>query len=416
MIFTNLINEFKKNNLLFNFILSLFLLYPISIVAGPALIEITIFISTVIFFYYLVTKKYDLSASFKDKNIKIILLFIAICIVSSLTSENIFYSIKSSFFSIRFLLYFLIVFFLLKYSENIILLFFYFTSAFIFLCLVDSYMQLILGYNIFFYETGQNRVTGLFFEEKKLGRYLITISPILVGIYLLKVKREINNKVIIVFTFLIFVFFICLFTAERVSMFYSGFSIFILILSAYKISKKYLILILIPIILLASIYQMKIYKFDDQVKNTIKQITNNKSEFSYPSKEHRAFMITSYKLFKENFLLGVGPKNYRNKCAEIEFKDVKNCSTHPHNIFFQLLVETGILGILIYIYIFFLILKKILFFIFFEKTLDPKIFFILPVFYFLNPFLPSGNFFNNWFMAIGTISLPFYMYFNENKK
>ena len=127
-------------------------------------------------------------------------------------------------------------------------------------------------------------------------------------------------------------------------------------------------------------------------------------------------MITSYKLFKENFLLGVGPKNYRNKCAEIKFKGVKNCSTHPHNIFFQLLVETGILGLLIYIYIFFLILKKILFFIFFEKTLDPKIFFILPVFYFLNPFLPSGNFFNNWFMAIGTISLPFYMYFNENKK
>ena len=67
-------------------------------------------------------------------------------------------------------------------------------------------MQLILGYNIFFYETGQNRVTGLFFEEKKLGRYLITISPILVGIYLLKVEREINYKFIIVFTFLIFVF------------------------------------------------------------------------------------------------------------------------------------------------------------------------------------------------------------------
>ena len=210
MIFTNLTNEFKKNNLLFNFLLSLFLLYPISIVFGPALIEITILISTVIFFYYLVIKKHNISASFKNKNIIIILLFIAICIVSSLTSENIFFSIKSSFFSIRFLLYFLIVFFLLKYSENIILLFFYFTSAFIFICLVDSYIQLILGYNIFFYETNQNRVTGLFFEEKKLGRYLITITPILVGIYLLKVEKEINKKFIIVFTFLLFVFIICL--------------------------------------------------------------------------------------------------------------------------------------------------------------------------------------------------------------
>ena len=154
-------------------------------------------------------------------------------------------------------------------------------------------------------------------------------------------------------------------------MFYSGFSIFILILSAYKISKKYLILFLIPIILLTSIYQMKIYKFDDQVKNTIKQITNNKSEFSYPSKEHRAFMTTSYKLFKENFLLGVGPKNYRNKCAEIEFKDVKNCSTHPHNIFSIISRNRYSRNINLYLYIF-LILKKILFFIFFEKTLILK--------------------------------------------
>lgn len=416
MIFTNLINEFKKNNLLFNFLLFLFLIYPISIVFGPALIEITIFFSTVIFFYYLIIKKYNLSTNFKDKNFIVIFLFIGICVTSSLISENIFYSLKSSFFSIRFLLYFLIVFFLLKYSENIILLFFYFTSTFIFICLVDSYIQLILGYNIFFYEVGQNRVTGFFFEEKKLGRYLITISPILVGIYLLKLENEINNKFIIAFIFLIFVFCICLFTAERVSMFYSGFTIFILIVSANKISKKYLMLFLIPIILLTSIYQLKIYKFDDQVKNTIKQITNNKSEFSYPSKEHRAFMTTSYKLFRENLLLGVGPKNYRKKCGEVELKGIKNCSTHPHNIFFQLLGETGILGILIYIYIFFLIFKKILFFIFFEKTLEPKIFFILPIFYFLNPFLPSGNFFNNWYMAIGTISLPFYMYFNENKK
>ena len=115
MIFTNLINEFKKNNLLFNFLLSLFLLYPISIVFGPALIEITIFISTLIFFYYLIIKKYNFSANFKNKNIIVILIFIAICIASSLASENIFYSLKSSFFSKRFLLYFLIVFFLLIY-------------------------------------------------------------------------------------------------------------------------------------------------------------------------------------------------------------------------------------------------------------------------------------------------------------
>ena len=310
MIFTNLINEFKKNNLLFNFILCLFLLYPISIVVGPALIEITIFISTVIFFYYLVTKKHNLSASFKDKNIVIILLFIAICIVSSLNSENIFYSIKSSIFSIRFLLYFLIVFFLLKYSENIILLFFYFTSAFIFLCLVDSYMQLILGYNIFFYETGQNRVTGLFFEEKKLGRYLISLSPILIGLYLSLENKTMSYKLITSYIFSNIIFFIVLFTSERVSMFYASFTIIITIVYGFKISKKYLFFILIPFLILVLAYGLKINQFHLTVDNSLKQITDNNNSFSYPSKQHRAFIKTSYELFKENPLIGIGPNNY----------------------------------------------------------------------------------------------------------
>ena len=51
-----------------------------------------------------------------------------------------------------------------------------------------------------------------------------------------------------------------------------------------------------------------------------------------------------------------------------------------------------------------------------KNNSDISIFFLLPIFYFLNPFFPSGNFFNNWFMAIGTFSIPFYLYFNAIKK
>ena len=51
MIFTNFINEIKKNELSFNILFVLFLLYPFSLVFGPALIEITIFISIIVFFF-----------------------------------------------------------------------------------------------------------------------------------------------------------------------------------------------------------------------------------------------------------------------------------------------------------------------------------------------------------------------------
>ena len=96
-------------------------------------------------------------------------------------------------------------------------------------------------------------------------------------------------------------------------------------------------------------------------------------------------------------------------------KEEINCSTHPHNIFFQLLSETGILGVTIYIYFLITIISKLVKFILNKKFREISIFCLLPVIYFLNPFLPSGNFFNNWFMAIGTFGVPFYFYMNDKK-
>ena len=59
-----------------------------------------------------------------------------------------------------------------------------------------------------------------------------------------------------------------------------------------------------------------------------------------------------YSIFKKNPIIGVGPNNYRRECSTIKLNYIENnCSTHPHNIFFQLLAETGILGIFYYLII-----------------------------------------------------------------
>ena len=415
MIYTNFINEIKKNELSFNIIFILFLFYPFSLVFGPALIEITIFFSVFLFCFLIFKKKYKIPIKLNNINFILLVLFITICILSSLFSESIFHSLRSSVFSVRFLFYFFIIYTLLSYSKEISKIFLYFSIIFFTICLIDSYTQLISGKNILLYASSHNKITGFYFEEKKLGRFLITISPILVGLYMKFIKESLNLKLFKIFFFLNIVFIIVLFTSERVSMFYAGFTILIFIMYGYKISKKYLLLLLIPTLIFVVFYEFKIYKFHDQVNNTIKQITNNKSEFSYPSTQHRAFMHTSYELFKERPILGIGPNNYRFKCNEIKTTKIINCSTHPHNIFFQLLAETGLLGILVYIYFLIYIMSRIINFITFKINQNINIFFILPVFYFCNPFFPSGNFFNNWFMAIGTFALPFYLYFNENK-
>ena len=94
-----------------------------------------------------------------------ILLFILICILSSLLSDNILHSLKSSFFSIRFVLYSLIIFVLLK-KPNYAKKFFYFNIIFILICVIDAYVQLIFGKNIFLYDTSTDFVTGFFLMKK----------------------------------------------------------------------------------------------------------------------------------------------------------------------------------------------------------------------------------------------------------
>ena len=415
MNFTKYKNELKKNSFLINITLFLFLLYPVSIVLGPALIEITIFFSSIFLFYLIIYKNFSLPINYLNKYFLIILIFILICIISSLLSENILHSLRSSFFSIRFIFYVFVILFLLQYSKIVGKLFLYIALTFFLICLADSIVQIIFGKNFFLYPTNFNKITGLFFEEKKLGRYIISLSPILVGLYLFFSNRKLQQKIYICFIFLNIVFLISLFTSERVSMFYSAFTILILSIFGSKFDKKFLISFFLPIILLGLVYQLNFYQFKDQVKNTYKQITNNKTEFSYPSTQHRAFINTSVELFKKNPIIGVGPNNYRNSCGEVRIKEITNCSTHPHNILFQLLSETGILGVIIYIYFILIIIFKIAGFIFNRNLKDISIFFLLPVIYFLNPFFPSGNFFNNWFMAVGTFGIPFYLYMNDKK-
>ena len=50
-----------------------------------------------------------------------------------------------------------------------------------------------------------------------------------------------------------------------------------------------------------------------------------------------------------NKIIGIGPNNFRNKCG---LYNKTSCSTHPHNFFFQLLLETGVVGLLVYILIY----------------------------------------------------------------
>ncbi|MDC3162471.1 oligosaccharide repeat unit polymerase [Candidatus Pelagibacter sp.] len=98
------------------------------------------------------------------------------------------------------------------------------------------------------------------------------------------------------------------------------------------------------------------------------------------------------------------------------------CDTHPHNYYFQLLAETGIIGlfILISIFVFFSIeLIKILSKKFIlKKTVKNQSEIVLMIF-FISYFWPisfTGNFFNNWLSMTLFYSIGIYFFYNKYDK
>ena len=425
----NLIQLSKKNKLNINIIFFSILLLPISLFAGPAITEILIFFTYVAFIYTFINEK----NFFIIKNFEIIIIsFFFLIIVSSLLSDFKIISLKSSLLSIRFIILIYAIIFILNKID-------YFFKFFFIICFGCLLLNILVGYLQFFYDAfyqgdlflNKNvwvadsdpklKISGFFGNEKKLGSFLCRLFPITVDLYFLVSKVNNNKKIINILIFFIPLFILVFLTSERMSLIYCTLTFFFFCFYATKINKKNIIVFPLLIILVTLIlYFSDFNRFKQTIDNSYDQLFP-RDKLIYFSDQHQFFALTSLELFKNNPILGIGPNNYRNNCHEyssdfiaekyeVKNNNIQNCSTHPHNIFFQLLSETGLLGIIFYaIFNIFLFIQIIKFF--FKKDYNQiSFFFLLPVIYYLNPLFPSGNFFNNWYMCFGILGLPFYLY------
>jgi len=406
--FNNLDKKFKSLTII------IFLL-PISLLLGPATMEPLLLITLLVYLNLLYKKKTKI-----DYNIYIYLIFFFyfIAILSSFLSDHQLFSLKSSFPLIRFIFYIFIFKYFLEENNWVPKFYIIFILILLFVVALDGFIQAWFGYNsILLPKLGQSTITGFFGEEKKLGRYLVVFLSLTTGLTLLTTK---NKKYIFCFIlFIILINTLIIFTSERISIL-NGFVTLIIFTLIIKniFGKKTLYLLFFPPLIILLFYLVPINNFNETLKNTIfEQITGKKTKIYFFSKQHENFAYTSKEIFKKYPILGIGPKNFRKECSNFssKYKSVKNCSTHPHNIFFQLLAETGTVGIIIYLIFIFKLFKIFLKYIFFTNDLKKSslIFFLLPTIFYLNPLLPSGNFFNNWNMMMGIFPLPFYLYYKK---
>jgi O-antigen ligase len=142
------------------------------------------------------------------------------------------------------------------------------------------------------------------------------------------------------------------------------------------------------------------------------------------SKAHDSLIRTAYNMFKDQPLLGHGPKMFRIICKDEKYATgINPCMTHPHNFYIQLLAVTGIIGFLFLfsalVYVIYTALRQFKSIILKEKRplTDYQVCLLAGILITVWPITTNGNFFNNWLMVIYSLPVGFYLqsFYGKNK-
>lgn len=395
-----------KNNFLIIVPCLLISFMPLFLISGPFLSDLSVVLVGIFFLINIILKKdYDF---IKSKFSIIFVIFFLYLLINSTVNYYDYHTVRISLGYLRFGLFSLGVFYFLEKKQELLKWLFY-TFIFCFIILIfDGFYQYIFKYNIFNVQVDPGgRVSSLFGSELVLGSYLARLYPIFLGLtfYLFKTKK----KIILFVTFLFILTEILIFlSGERSAFFLNTLAaIFVtLMVRDFKFIRFISLTLSIILIFLITIY-------DDTAKkrmwdSTINQIGINSKKINLFSIVHESHYLSAYKMFLDKKFLGIGVRNFRNFCSQPEYfgEHERSCSTHPHNTYIQILAETGLIGFaFIILILFYFIFKCVLHFkgaIFQKKYYfnDFEICLLAAILITIWPFVPSGNFFNNWISII----------------
>lgn len=386
------------------------------LVSGPFIPDLIVSISSLIFLFYIFKNKEFYY--FNNKFFLIFLFFCSICIISSLLSEDIFFSLKSSIFYFRIGVFSCLIWFLIEKDKNI-LHYFYYSLVLTFLILViDGYYQYFSGENLIGYKKYGNRIASFFNDELIMGSYLSRLFPLLFALFIFRDKKKFEiyfiGVLFILVDILIFI------SGERTAFFFLNIStIFIIIhIKKYQIFRLATFIMAFFFIVLIGLNSKHLTErfILDPLKgmNLLENSVDNR--FVVFSKNHDSHIRTAFEMFKDNPILGHGPKMFRKKCSDPKYKyDSRSCTTHPHNFLVQLLAETGFIGasyfLGFFLYILYCSFRQIKSILFRKKRYftDYQVSLLAALLISVWPLAPNGNFFNNWLMIVYFLPVGFFL-------
>ena len=380
----------NKNLIILSFLLAIL---PISLLTGSLLINLITIIISIIFIFELFIKK---KLSFLHDWSFYLLLFLWFSfLVNLIFSQDSSLSFLRATGFIRFILLAQVIRYIFlnnntKYKELILktwLLIFSVVS-------LDLLYEYFSGKNILGYKSNlEGRLASFLNDELKIGGYYFGFCLLSLATIYSYFKKDYKIIFGISILFLIISFLI----GERSNFIKVLFSISIILIFYFRGYKlKLLSLFLVLVIIFISI----IYKNENLKYRYILQWNeNNISENTYFIHYKTAIMV-----FNKYPIFGSGIKNFRVEIKKIikeEFQNDKNynnwqvITTHPHQINFEMLAETGIFGFTCF-FLFFLIT----FILSFKKILRKNdIFLTVSTIFcliYINPILPSGSFFTTY--------------------
>jgi O-antigen ligase len=384
------------------------------LITGPFLPDLLLSLLSLWFLYYLVKKK--TYRVFRNSYFYFFIGFWLVCIFSSLLSEQILFSLKSSLPYIRIAIFALLISYLIDNHKKILNYFYYALVISFFILILDGYLQYFTGFNILNYPMFTSRVSSFFKDKLILGSYLARLFPLLFALFVIKDKKSsLENYVMFVLFILVDV--LIFLSGERAAFLFLNLSSFFIIIfiSKYKLARTLILVCAYCIILFISIYNKQYYdRYITSVNDAISSEQSNR-RINIFSPAHDSFARTAWSMFLDKPILGHGPNSLRIKCNNPLYAEGSSpCNTHPHNFYIQLLAETGIIGFLFlaglfFYFIYFMIKFIFQYFIRKKKILsDYQICLLAGLLITIWPITTNGNIFNNHLMIMYGLQMGFF--------